>query len=194
MKNILALLADFANGIFAVVLVGYFTDTEILWWHFLVGIPLAMLPDLDALPELLQSGKVSASALKPHDHREILHYPIVFVLLGLILGSIFDFWGWIFLTAVTLHFVNDLYGTGWGIALFWPFTKDRFKVFVDKNNNFSWHSGIRRIPHENLQTEIIKYGKEDWVDDVYLTINSISVVEYGLFTFAMILLVLTLLY
>ncbi len=62
MKSILALLADWANGIFAVLLAATILGLDPLWWHFIVGIVLAMSPDIDAIPELLARGKVASSA------------------------------------------------------------------------------------------------------------------------------------
>ncbi len=134
MKNILALLADLANGIFAVLLASYVTQSEVVWWLFLIGVPLAMCPDLDAIPELLKRGKVSASDEYAYDHRDLLHLPILYILVGTLLAWLFGFWGFVFLFATLLHFINDLYGTGWGIPLFWPITKKRYKLLGRRAN------------------------------------------------------------
>lgn len=111
MKQALSLLADIANGIFAVLLAGYFSGTEIVWWHFIIGIPLAMSPDLDALPELIRRGRVGSSAGHTHDHRDGLHFPILFLVTGLLLTYLFPFFGLLFIFATVLHFINDLYFT-----------------------------------------------------------------------------------
>ena len=118
MKNILALLADWANGIFAVLMASWWLGVEPLWWYFLIGIAMSHLPDLDAVPELIRRGKVSASADNAYDHREGLHYPIIIIGLGGIAAYLFPYWGLVLLIALLLHLVNDLYGTGWGIKLF----------------------------------------------------------------------------
>lgn len=78
MKNILPILADIANGVFATLLASYCTNTEVLWWHILIGVAFAMFPDLDALQELWKRGKIAASNNNPKDHRDGLHYPILF--------------------------------------------------------------------------------------------------------------------
>ena len=196
MKQIVTLFADWANGIFAVFIAAAITDTEILWWHFLIGIPLAMCPDLDAIPELLARGKIAASADHNHDHRDVLHFPILFLIGGVIAVLLFGYWGWIFLSSTILHFVNDLYGTGWGIPLFWPLTKDRFKLFTDENNNSSLRKEdwIRRIKVTKLHDEIAEHGNETWVDDFYYKLNPIMAIEYGLFAFALLLVGLKLFY
>lgn len=191
MKQIVTLFADWANGIFAVFIAAAITNTEIVWWHFLIGISLAMCPDLDAIPELLKRGKIAASAEHNHDHRDLLHFPLLFLIVGIILISLFGYWGWLFLTATMLHFVNDLYGTGWGIPLFWPFTKDRFKFLTDENNNPAAGSGnwFRRVKVLNLANEIAENGTETWVDDFYYRFNPVMAVEYSLFAFALLLVV-----
>lgn len=209
MKPILSLLADIANGIFAVLLAGYFSGTEILWWHFLIGIPLAMFPDLDAIPELLKRGRVGSSATHIYDHRSGLHFPILFLIVGSILTYLFPFFGLLFFIATTLHFINDLYGTGWGIALLWPFSKTRFKLFSRRVNwarrqlkatgawkeTLSEEKRLRLVvswKEEELPYYIEKWGVDDWIDLVYCHLNWISAIEYSLFTIALILLVLNL--
>ena len=36
--HVVVLLADFANGIFAVLLAAYVTGGAVFWWHFGIGI------------------------------------------------------------------------------------------------------------------------------------------------------------
>ncbi len=211
LKPLLSLLADFANGIFATLLAAYFTGTEVLWWHFLIGIPLAMLPDLDALPELLRRGKVSSSSENTRDHRDGLHFPILFLIVGIAAGQYFGFYGYLFLFATMLHFVNDLYGTGWGIPLFWPVTKRKYKFFGSRVNQLKSMLpaddgegsliASEQQPHfiaswseEEMPYYIKRFGVDDWIDKVYLTVNWISITEYSLFILSIILVVITLLY
>ena len=209
MKEILALLADWANGIFAVVLASYITNTEIVWWYFIIGILFAMCPDLDAFPELIKRGKIAASAEYPSDHREGLHYPIVFILIGGIFIYLYPFLGWMFLFAIMLHYINDLYGTGWGIPLLWPLTNRRYKLLGRRVNRMKsiliqdgdWDNlsdPERRLrfmvswKKDELTPYIQKWGVENWIKKYYLNINWISGIEYGLFIFAIILLIINL--
>lgn len=202
MKNLLALLADIANGLFAALAAGWVTDVELVWWHFLIGILLAMCPDLDAVPELLRRGRVSAGAEYDHDHRDGLHYPIVFVLFGVMASYFLPFWGSMFLVAITLHFVNDLYGTGWGIKLLWPLSNRNYKLLGRRANllkQLLQEKGIwdglpeaeRRLrlmvswsPQE-MPRYIQKYGLDHWIESYYLNLNWISVIEYLLFLIAL---------
>lgn len=209
MKQALSLLADIANGIFAVLLAGYFSGTEILWWYFLIGIPLAMCPDLDALPELLKRGRVGSSAEHTYDHRDGLHFPILFLVTGLLLTYLFPFFGLLFLFATALHFINDLYGTGWGIQLLWPLSKTRYKV-LGRRVNWAKRQLVETGVWDNLPSDerklrlvvawkevelpdyIRKWGVDDWIDLVYCHLNWISVIEYSLFILAIILLFINL--
>jgi len=211
MKNILVLLADWANGVFAVVLAGWITNTEIIWWHFLIGILFAMCPDLDAIPELLQRGKLSASAKHTADHRDGLHYPILFLLVGGVSAYMFPFFGSMFLIATLLHFLNDFYGTGWGIQLLWPFTNRRYKLLGRKANRMKYVL-VAKGDWDNLSDDerrlrfvvswtgpelphyIQKWGMDEWITPYYFRLNWISGIEYGLFLFAITLVATTLLY
>lgn len=194
MRYIAPLLADFANGIFAVLITAHVLNVQILWWHFLIGIVFAMLPDLDAIPELLRRGRIAASSEYVHDHRDYLHFPILFLLIGILVYVIFPFWGLLFLIATMLHFLNDMYGTGWGVPIFWPLSKDRYKFFCSEQNELSFRAQnfFRHIPHQNLQQEIVTHGYDDWVDRLYLHPSLISVIEYSLFGTALILLIVSL--
>ena len=211
MKNILVLLADFANGMFAVLLAGYFTNTELVWWHFVIGIILAMSPDIDAIPEIFSRGKVAASPEHESDHRSLLHYPILFLGLGVAMFFLWPFWGALFIFATMLHFVNDIYGTGWGIKIFWPITNLQYKILGRRANLLKriltergeWNvlseseKKLRLIVSWNqseLPQYIKMYGLDEWIEPYYLRLNWICVIEYSLFIIAVSLSVYTLLY
>ncbi len=210
MKQILPILADIANGIFATLLAGLVTHGEIAWWYFLIGIPFAMLPDLDAVPELLRRGKIAASSQYVYDHREGLHYPLLFLIVGISVVWVSPFFGLLFLFATMLHFINDSYGVGWGVPLLWPFSSRRYK-FVDRKANRMKHMliadgdwgmlstherTVRPVvfwTEEELPGYIARWGMDNWIDRYYLHLNWTSGIEYSLFVFSMILLVFTLL-
>jgi len=211
-KNVLVLLADIANGLFAVLIAGYVSGTEVVWWHFVIGVLLAMSPDLDAIPELLRRGRVSCDAEYVSDHRDMLHYPVLFVLVGVLLILFVNtFFGTMFLAATMLHFFNDFYGTGWGIPLFWPLTDRRYKFCARRAGrlkrllkaNGDWDT----LPHDERRFKILvswsrdeldsyieRFGIDDWATPYYLTTNWVSGTEYALFVVAVILAVNALLY
>ncbi len=196
MKNLLALLADWANGIFAVLLASMLTGVDPLWWHFVIGMVLAMSPDIDALPELVARGKVASSAEHMRDHRTFLHYPIISVPLGLLAWYCFGYWGLLWLIALCLHLVNDLYGTGWGVALLYPWSQNRYKIephHIFGSKQSATEEVFNTYTPEVLEVHIREEGNENWVSDTYCTVNWISVTEYSLFALAVILMLITLL-
>jgi hypothetical protein len=210
MKNLVSLLADWANGIFAVLIASWWFGIDPLWWHFLVGLVLSHAPDIDAIPELLKRGKVAASAEHPHDHRDALHYPVILITLAVAVAYLLPYWGTIFLIVVILHLINDLYGTGWGIKLFWPLSKRNYKVLGRRVNRLKylleqdgdWDKQTheeRRLKWlvswspEELPKYMTRWGIDNWIPKYYFHFNSISLVEYGLFIIAVVLMLITLL-
>ncbi len=198
MKTILVLVADWANGIFSVLLAVLVTGHEAAWWHFLVGMVLSHVPDLDALPELWRRGRVVADNDNPYDHRDGLHYPLVTIGGAVLAIGLFGYWGWVLGFAIALHYLNDLYGTGWGIKLLWPFSKRNYKFFARRVNQpkqvliarGDW-DGLsnqeRRLQFivswtaEELPSYLIRWGMDNWITVYYLRLNIICVVEYVLF-------------
>ncbi len=210
MKNVLALLADWANGIFAVLLASSIMGIDPLWWHFVIGIMLAMSPDVDAIPELLARGKVASSAEHIRDHRTFLHYPIISIPLGLLAWYSFGYWGLLWLIALVLHLINDLYGTGWGLAILYPFSKRHYKFFTRRVNQAPallqqtgiWDSLAHEERHVRvivswskgeLPTYISKFGMDNWIEYCYLRLNPITIIDYSLFSIAVLLLIISLL-
>lgn len=207
MKNILALLADWANGIFALLLAAAITDAELMWWYVPLALLLSHLPDIDALPELVRRGKVAASAEHVSDHRTFLHYPLI---AGVVcFGAMWygGLWGWMIAIVIPLHLINDFYGTGWGLPLFWPLTKTHYKLLGRRVNRLEsilkededWRAladDERRLRFlvswrsDELPAYIARWGMDDWLQRWYLRCNWVSCIEYLLFLLACILLVL----
>jgi uncharacterized metal-binding protein len=205
MKKVLPILADLANGIFATFLASWIVGINPTW-HFVVGILFAMSPDLDAISELWNRGIVVASSRHLRDHRAGFHYPILFIIIGVILIYFSQFWGLLFLIATVLHFFNDLYGTGWGISILWPFSSRRYKLFARRINYLPKYLLVEqghwaRLSNEDRQLHFIvswrddelpefirRYGIENWIDIFYLNLNWTSAIEYGLFLLSLLLL------
>ena len=180
MKRLLPLLADIGNGIVVTLVAGLITQTP-LTWHFLIGIACALLPDIDAIPRLLRTGSVVPTETDPRDHREYLHYPLIFIGVGLILCMIHAFWGMVFVLATVLHFVNDTWGTGPGLMWLWPLSKRKFK----------WEAPEMLLFSEKDQRPIVNSdSKNVWIDESYLRPTAIAVIEYSIFIFAIICLLL----
>lgn len=202
MKVLPAFFADWANGIFAVLLAGYLTGTEVLWWHFIIGLVFAQLIDIDALPELWRRGRLAASAENVHDHRDGLHYPLFVVPVLVVTAFLIGYWGWVLCFAVSLHLLNDLYGTGWGLKALWPFSRSNYKFLARRANYLKSHlhetsewdrltPDERRLrflvvwSEEELPDYLRHWGIESWVERYYWRRNWVMAVEYALFVAAL---------
>ena len=211
MIKIVALFADWANGIFAVLIASFVFGVDPEAWHFVVGVLMSHSPDIDAVPELLKRGRVSASAEHTKDHRTFLHYPALLIGIAVVAYWVVPYWGFMFLVAVSLHMINDLYGTGWGIKLFWPLSNYNFKLLGRRANRLKyllvadgdWDSlsnDERRLRFlvswspDEMPSYIEKWGIDDWIYKYYLNFNYIAILEYFLFLFAIALMCKTLLY
>lgn len=210
MKSTVAFFADWANGIFAVALASVVTGTDVVWWHFLIGILVSHLPDIDALPELLQRGKVSASSEHVRDHRTFLHFPAITVPFMFLLVLFGGYWGVVVAISLTLHLINDLYGTGWGLKLLWPLSHTHYKILGRRANQllsvleedgkwFQLSESERKLrvvvswQAAELPAYITRYGVDDWIERWYFKLNWISFIEYTLFISALLVAALMLL-
>lgn len=207
MKSLLALLADWANGIFALLGASWLTGTDILFWHVPIALLLASLPDIDAIPELITRGKVASSREHERDHRTFLHYPVVACVFVVALWWQGSFFAVLTAIALVLHLLNDLYGTGWGLPLFWPLSGTHYKLLMRRVNRLQstlvrtgeWNTleeSERRLrvlvawSKAELPAYIRRWGQEDWIDDTYCRVTWISVIEFTLFAMACALLAL----
>lgn len=194
LKLILPTLGDLANGVFAVTAAAYLFHIDLQWWHFVIAVIISLLPDLDALPELLLHGAVGkkqTTSELPTNHRSFMHYPALYLIFGLALYSWDQFWGVTFLGAVILHFLRDVLGTGWGVKLLWPVSHMNYK--------FTQSSvGSTHATHSFTDSEIPEIassqGNSNWLEDTYLRFTWISCVEYTLFIISVCLVIWQLLY
>lgn len=188
MYRLLPLLGDVGLGILSVIFVSF--AYEVYDFRAFLLLPLALLPDLDAIPEIMKKGRVAASASNPRDHRELLHKPILWLVPLGFCWIEFGYMGAVAFTMVFLHFVHDSILTGWGVPWLWP-RRTRIKFFVNARNEPSlarcdW---VRTWNEEQLRKDIVVYGDENWIEKYYLHTTSVSVIEYGVFFFAVLLLV-----
>lgn len=189
MKKILIIapwLADFGHGILITILLLTLFDIEPSVIYFLLGLSFSVIPDLDGLKELFRFGKVGAS--DQGDHRDGLHYPFAWLLVGGGLIYINAFIGTLFILCVFAHFLNDSWGTGWGIPWLWPLSKRNYKFFsrkdVDADKTFE--SLVTSWDPQEKNAAIRQYGNGNWLVDTYARLNTISVIEYGTFVTALI--------
>ena len=100
--------------------------------------------------------------------------------------------------------LNDLYGSGWGLPLFWPFSHRHYKV-LGRRVNWSKDDLVsanqwEAISHEERRLRLVvswaeeempeyirKWGVDNWISGIYLKCTWISVIEYSLFIAACVL-------
>lgn len=154
---------DIGIGLIQAWIVCMLCNAELTWIHALVGVCFALLPDLDCVTELFNRGKVAAHAANPRDHRDGLHYPIPLILLtGIMVYFVAgEVYATIAMSSLTLHFLHDSVGTGWGVKWLWPFSLKNYKFFCEKDNRNSFNPVVSWTPSE-LSEAIIRYGDPFW--------------------------------
>ena len=85
------------------------------------------------------------------------------------------FFGLLFFIAVTLHFINDTWGTGDGLKWFWPISSKKYKV-----------RALDQIRFSNQQKDFGHVTDDRWINDSYLQPTGIALLEYGTFLVALV--------
>lgn len=176
------MFADIGFGIvIAIIAAGQFAvplDTRLL----LAGIVFVLLPDLDALIHVVL-GKHMRSKFS-HEHRTILHYPTVYLVVGSLLITPFGLLPlFLFMAGSLVHFMHDAIGIGWGVKLLWPFSKMNFSLYqVDTGNWFFWKTD------REIKDIASRYGKDDWIRYYYFRPTVISIVENAIFIVSLVIL------
>lgn len=160
------MLLDIKLGLVWALLVGaIFGEPFTLWW-FLAGAAFALLPDIDALIELSMSGTISGKTAGAH--RTLLHQPLLYVPVVVVVwvfaGSA---WGILLMLGIAGHFAHDLVGMGYGVRLFWPFSKRWYKCFSSKDGEI--HYDRRHLvvswSDEEMRALLDRRGNDAWLRD-----------------------------
>jgi membrane-bound metal-dependent hydrolase YbcI (DUF457 family) len=162
------MLLDIAFGILLSLFAKNYLHMQITVWLVLACVLFSLAPDMDALFFLLTGKRIN------YKHREVLHYPVIFIILGLAVYAVFGReWGILFLLGVAWHFFNDVAGClGWGIRLFWPFSRKNFRIFLLPSHKAP---DKPKIPYKFLYVwtpaEVEKiaeqYGDRDWIKNIF---------------------------
>lgn len=150
-----AMLLDISVGAAGVHFLAYIFKYDLSWWHYFIGMGIALAPDIDCVWQVASSWlsrtiakrknkrigwhllllqKLCSEKTEDDHHQYLPHRPIF----GLPLSALFGFVGggsfWA-LTATLLvfwHYIHDTKGfCGRGIAWIWPFSKYYYGI--------SWH-------------------------------------------------------
>lgn len=183
-------IADFGHGIIITVILLLSFGIEPTISYFLLGLLFSIIPDTDGILEFLRFKNVGASKGRAKDHRDGIHFPIIWLLIGLIIIYFDSFVGTLFTICTMAHFFNDSWGTGWGVKWLWPFSKKSYKLFTDtcKDASVCRRNKVVSWLEEEKQELMEKLGNPNWLQDVYMKKNIISVIEYGTFLLSLIIL------
>ncbi len=155
---------DVGIGILLGLLLAPFSDNTSL--NVYIGIALTLLPDMDGLiyygSKLTGIGNINKKIV---DHRDLFHYPLIYILFGsLIIGILNPGLIALFIAGSLVHFTHDSVGTGWGIPWLLPLSPKRFK--------FLYQYDLRKAGHpqkfvwvwsKTQQDQLIKnFGDPDW--------------------------------
>lgn len=177
------MLLHISFGLITALFAHRWFGVEMSWWLCLIGIASALLPDIDALPELWKNGRVAAHSGNVHDHCNGLHYPTittpsVFAIVAVAIythtyiesgaGNWSQVWFWASFIAgnVFIHFILDSFGPGWGVR--WTFvphkpnTWSNYKFFCDRDNTPSWHF-LTSWRHDEIKQVMSMHGDKDWL-------------------------------
>lgn len=170
------MILDMSVGLIIAVLVSFFTDNKSAILLFF-GVLAALAPDLDALIFVARGGKFDQFA---HEHRELLHKPLLISGIGSIFFFFFSFsFGTVWLINTLWHFYNDTVINGWGVMWLWPFKKWYFCFTKETPKNI--------IKTKEEQREIAaKFGNPNWVKESYFKINIFLIYEILVFLSAII--------
>lgn len=156
------------------------------------GIFFASLPDADYLIHLMQGN----SSRNAHRHRDLFHYPMLFIPIGVLLLYPFSVaWAVLFGLCALAHFLHDSIGIGWGVQWLWPFRDEHYGFFyhvqppryrkakLPRKLLYVWEHG--KIDEINA-----RYGDEEWVRNIYLHWHPYAIVEFVVFLVALAILFL----
>lgn len=153
---------DIGIGIFAAIIFAHAINVPLDWQILVVSILFSLLPDLDFAIYFFKRKKLDELA---HEHRDIMHNPIIYIVAGFIILS---FWSialaWLFTILSFWHFLHDSIpeGGGWGIRWLYPFSKKYYKFFSDKDGKSARQFVVAWTQKEQKQAAK-EFGDPNWV-------------------------------
>ncbi|OGF64609.1 hypothetical protein A2Z53_02565 [Candidatus Giovannonibacteria bacterium RIFCSPHIGHO2_02_42_15] len=170
---------DIGVGILSSIFISWFFNLPLTFLLIIGGIVFALLMDVDFLFYVFQGKEV-------YRHRDLFHYPLIYLPLGTVLLYFFVgiSWAALFFLASLSHFLHDSIGLGFGVQWLWPFSRDRYTFFY----LFQPHSRAQ-LPFKFIyiwragQFDEInkKLGDPDWFKNIYLNWHPFAVIEYLVF-------------
>ena len=172
---------DIASGICIAIGLQHFFGLPLGFSVIAACIVFALLPDSDFIVHLARGGTSKNAA----HHRDLLHYPLVYIPLGMLLISLLSIpLAIAFGVSSLLHFLHDSIGIGWGVQWLYPFTASHYsflylyqakgKTSLPKRYFYSWK-------HEDIPAINKQYGDPDWIKHIYLNWHPYAIIEFAAF-------------
>jgi len=157
---------DVGIGLLLAMAIGWLTNTNHKLWLLIFGAVSSLAPDIDLVVYLIKhKGKLDQFA---HEHRELLHKPLLFsfgvafVMLWLDLAYKIplSLWASVWFTNTIAHFIHDTFEGGWGIQWLWPL-EDKYYLLAKYRTKIIIN-GITE--QRKIATE---HGNPDWFKDSF---------------------------
>lgn len=117
--------ADVAGGLFIANATTLVFGVHPLWWHYLLGVFFAVLPDLDIPLQMAVEGRMRC------DHRKYLHHPLIALLVAVAVWPIAGgFWAVLWAGCLLWHFVHD--SLGWHLVWWAPLSSKGYQFSVKR--------------------------------------------------------------
>lgn len=170
---------DIGLGIIYAILTSKIFDLELSNSLLIGGVIFSVLVDLDFIFYLFSKKNLDE---KSHNHRNIFHYPILYIFLGIVIASFFGKeWIFLFVICSISHFINDTVGIGWGVKWLYPFNSNSYKIGVisykapgkerlPKKFLYSWND-------EEVKEVADRYGDPNWFKNIYLNGHIYAIFE-----------------
>ncbi|MEK7110779.1 MAG: metal-dependent hydrolase [Patescibacteria group bacterium] len=172
---------DIAAGIFiAIIITGSASPALGL---VILSVIFALLPDADFFLHALRRGNVFGKWA--HEHRDLFHKPLLYIPLGVL--ALLPFGGefvQVFVVASLFHFLHDTVGMGWGVKLFWPFSKRNYKFFGGEDKLFS-SKFMTSWSDKELREMVAARNAENWVKKFYFRPHPLGLFEYAMLLLAL---------
>lgn len=173
------MLLDLGTGLFSALVIAQWEHLTLTIGFVLAGAAFALLPDLDVLWSMTKLWKENA-----HEHRRIMHWPVVVLPAGAMVGLL-----WrpelvpLFVLAMSLHYLHDSIGIGWGIQWLYPFD-DHYRVFFYQwdlaRNGFPFRAVYAWSPKE-VEKLSRRFGNHDWIREIYWKCHPYALIELVVF-------------
>ncbi len=179
------MLLDIGVGILFALGLAPLLHVEHTFMWILAGVVFALLPDVDALVNLVAHRGLGHE----HKHRDLCHLPLLYIPIGvLILFPISYALTTLFVLCSLAHFLHDSIGIGWGVQWLSPINTDHFSflyLYQPPGKPALPRKWFYRFAHADIDRLDRQYGDHDWIRHIYIELHPYAIVEALVFLVAL---------